>query len=663
MSSSTPDVTSTPHQPGIGSSTNQDQATEETNPANTDPVAEGLDEERVPENKRAKTSTVWSEFKDVTSNGTDFGQCIHCKKQIKKNKSRSTTQFKRHLETCPALTNGKFDMAKMREAAAHWILMHEHPFSIMEEEGFNMMQKRGMPQWEKVSRVTIKKDCMQVYEVEKKKLKAVLKNVNKISLMTDLWKSSNQRIEYMVLTAHFIDSNWRLQKRIISFVHIPPPRRGVEIADCFYKCLQEWGIENKVYTISVDNAISNDVAIRNLKDTFSRTKKLLCGGKLFHVRCCAHILNLMVQDGFSEISNMIDSIHESVRFINHSEARLRSFAAIVQQLQLPERKLILDCKTRWNSTFEMLSTAIKFKDVFPRYQDREPSYNCCPAPGDWVKVEKICEILEVFNAVTKIISGSDYPTSNLFLNEVHRVKVLLDKNMNNENEFIRAMVSRMKSKFDKYWGECNLLMFIAAILDPRCKIMAVEYCLNRMYSEQEARANMAQIRDALFEIYEDYVSEHQHGDEHSAETNVLDHGSSGGNSTDSTSGWSEILTYVKSKGSGPPQESDLDAYLSEGCFIYSGDPAEFNALEWWKANSLRYRILSKVARDILAIPITTVASEAAFSAGSRVIDTYHASLAPETVQALLCGGDWCRNLHGVKKKNKNEKKSIEIALG
>ena len=59
-----------------------------------------------------------------------------------------------------------------------------------------------------------------------------------------------------------------------------------------------------------------------------------------------------------------------------------------------------------------------------------------------------------------------------------------------------------------------------------------------------------------------------------------------------------------------------------------------------------------MARDILAIPITTVASEATFSVGSRVIDTYCTSLAPETVQALLCGGDWCRNLHGVKKKNK-----------
>ena len=62
--------------------------------------------------------------------------------------------------------------------------------------------------------------------------------------------------------------------------------------------------------------------------------------------------------------------------------------------------------------------------------------------------------------------------------------------------------------------------------------------------------------------------------------------------------------------------------------------------------------MSKLACDILAIPITTVASEATFSAGGRVIDSYRSSLAPDTVQALLCGGDWIRNLHGVKKKNK-----------
>ena len=57
----------------------------------------------------------------------------------------------------------------------------------------------------------------------------------------------------------------------------------------------------------------------------------------------------------------------------------------------------------------------------------------------------------------------------------------------------------------------------------------------------------------------------------------------------------------------------------------------FDALEWWKVNNLKYRIMFSMARDILAIPIMTVASEATFSVGSRVIDTYHASLSPKTV--------------------------------
>ena len=34
----------------------------------------------------------------------------------------------------PTLTDGKFDMEKMRKAVAHWILMHEHPFFLLWKE-------------------------------------------------------------------------------------------------------------------------------------------------------------------------------------------------------------------------------------------------------------------------------------------------------------------------------------------------------------------------------------------------------------------------------------------------------------------------------------------------------------------------------------------------
>ena len=48
-----------------------------------------------------------------------------------------------------------------------------------------------------------------------------------------------------------------------------------------------------------------------------------------------------------------------------------------------------------------------------------------------------------------------------------------------------------------------------------------------------------------------------------------------------------------------------------------------------------------MAAHILAIPITTVASEATFSARTRVIDSYRASFAPKTVEILMYAGDWC----------------------
>ncbi|GAB4854027.1 hypothetical protein Ancab_039715 [Ancistrocladus abbreviatus] len=103
------------------------------------------------------------------------------------------------------------------------------------------------------------------------------------------------------------------------------------------------------------------------------------------------------------------------------------------------------------------------------------------------------------------------------------------------------------------------------------------------------------------------------------------------------------MKFKKIMGSGYVDKSELDRYLDEE--FYGDIDASFDILIWWKLNALRYLILSAMARDMLAMPISTVASESAFNTGSRVLDFFRSSLTLRLVEALVCLQDWLRKSH------------------
>ncbi|CAN1292218.1 Putative AC9 transposase [Linum perenne] len=99
------------------------------------------------------------------------------------------------------------------------------------------------------------------------------------------------------------------------------------------------------------------------------------------------------------------------------------------------------------------------------------------------------------------------------------------------------------------------------------------------------------------------------------------------------------------RGNRKVSRSELEKYLSndnddEILTIEDFNAYNYDVLGWWKRNEMRYPILSTMARDILAAPITTVASESTFSTGGRILDSFRTSLTPKIVEALICCRDW-----------------------
>ncbi|KAJ6851904.1 uncharacterized protein M6B38_257875 [Iris pallida] len=71
-------------------------------------------------------------------------------------------------------------------------------------------------------------------------------------------------------------------------------------------------------------------------------------------------------------------------------------------------------------------------------------------------------------------------------------------------------------------------------------------------------------------------------------------------------------------------------------------PDHFAILEWWKRHDKRFSVLSNIARDLLMVPVSTVASESCFSASSRMLSDRMSRLKPDILEAIVCVQDWMK---------------------
>ena len=137
-----------------------------------------------------------------------------------------------------SLSNYTYDQKEAHRSIVQWLVRKNLSFLIIDDNHFkNMIQTNLQPAFKKISRQTAKRDCIKMFLKEKKDLKTFLKNnKSKFCFTSDIWHSI-QGFDYMCVTIHFIDSNWILQKRILSFTIIEPPHTCANICTIIYNIL------------------------------------------------------------------------------------------------------------------------------------------------------------------------------------------------------------------------------------------------------------------------------------------------------------------------------------------------------------------------------------------------------------------------------------------
>ncbi|KAF7832003.1 zinc finger BED domain-containing protein RICESLEEPER 2-like [Senna tora] len=593
--------------------------------------------------------------------------------------SHGTSTLNRHLNECPSNPNRivdkkqkkldiekkpeeeddglvklkvlEFNQEECRIALAKMIIMDELPFRFVENPGLRGLVYLLQPQFQIPSRMTVYRDCMQLFLFEKGKLKSILSNNSQmVSITTDTW-TSIQNLNYMCVTGHYIDDSWVLNKKVLGFFLIAD-HRGETIGKALEKCLKDWGIA-KICTVTVDNASANNVALSYLTRRLSDWNCItILNGQYMHLRCCAHILNLIVNDGLKEVDISIARIRAACKFVKSSPSRLANFKRCVCECNIESKLMVtLDVPTRWNSTYTMLDTAEKFEKAFDRLEFDDPNYlsvlnneGGCPTSDDWKRARVFVKFLKVFYDATLVFSGSLHVTSNAFLMKLCDITKMLNFWIESNDVMLRNMAKNMKVKLEKYWdGGDNMkyMLFVAVILDPHHKMAYIELCFSKMYGLDKCRHMLVKLKELLVNLFEYYQVLYPLPPDSTDSSCLISDTSSfggGGNDRDDKSWSSQFYSQIRRKQSSE-KKNELDKYLEDEVeFNYDG----FDILKWWKSKAMKYRVISRIARDVFSIPISTVSSESAFSTGGRVLDAFRSSLNPTTVEALVCAQNWLR---------------------
>jgi hypothetical protein len=304
--------------------------------------------------------------------------------------------------------------------------------------------------------------------------------------------------------------------------------------------------------------------------------------------------------GLNVVNIPIKKLRKLIKVIRKSSKLLEELENLAKLDKKPFIRPIMDCKTRWNSTFSMINRACVLKENIKMLSVKYSNLNdYMPTDVEWELFHDLDQFLEQFNRATLDLSTQSYPTVAFSRIILLSIKVDLYENRGHES-LLNDVISPMKEKFNDYYEILKEPTHIAAFLDPRYK----KYCFPDM-SEEEI----------LLPIQRNLESQ------------------------PSTPGPARMSIFLQKLQATRSTEHIVDNEVYK--YWNANSAAEdIKPLEWWKTHCTEYPNLSKLALDYLCIQASSVPCEQLFSIAGQVLCKSRNRLTGESVRACICLRSW-----------------------
>uniref|UniRef100_A0A7N2MTB6 BED-type domain-containing protein n=1 Tax=Quercus lobata TaxID=97700 RepID=A0A7N2MTB6_QUELO len=588
-----------------------------------------------PSKQRRLTSKIWNDFDRVETDGEHRAICKHCQRDFSGSSKSGTTHLKNHLKRCSAIKseesckemispsqtgdlkypividrNSVFDEEKSSLDVVRMIIKHGYPLNMIEHERFSIFVENLQPRFKLPSRDTLKAGILRVYGEEKEKLRKYFEMLSCcFHLILSFLTCHGKKNRYCCFTLQFSEDGLKLKKKILALKSLENNHTGETLCETVKGLLLEWKINKKLCTVTVEHSSSNNNMVHNLITWLDHQGYPPHKRKLFHIPCITHIINLLVEDGLDEIVHILHKIRKAIKYLSETANGAQKF----QEVDLTSQ--------RWDSVFFMLQSALKYKEIFPYQQSGATDFPINISMEEWESAKAILECLTFFYGVVQRFLGSKCFITNLYFCDICNISKFLLNWQKSKQALICSIANKMRVRFDSYCIHFTRVSAIAAVFDPRTKLDLVLYSLKDAYGEGTKICST--IKDDIVQIFDGYAEDFS--------SQPLYSSSYGNNDFDVLRKW-----YKSKRDS---QRAELNQYLQEPLVTNR----ELDILGWWHTNGKKFPTLWRMARDILAIPMSTSISNSAFYIEPMTINSIFNGLDPDIIEASTCGGDWLDN--------------------